>query len=1205
MEVLPALLAIAVVLGPWVLAFVAKRRGDRALARVGALESRLARFEQREAAREGAPAREPVAAAAPPEVPLETTPVAAPPVWAPPSAPPSPPEPGAAARASLEERIALVWLARIGALVLMLGAAYFFKYAVDNEWIGPAGRIAAGALAGAALLAVGEVIRERARFVYVQAVLGAGAALLFLSAFASYALYRLVPVGAAFAAVAVVALLGGALAIRHRGELVLAISLVGGLLAPVFLSTGEDRPAALFGYLLVLTGLALAAAARLGFQWVPWIAIAGTAVLFAGWYDRFFRVHAPPAHLDPSLPLSAQQGAYHPMGARAVPLAFAVAFAAEWIAVWWSARRKRMEELWPALVLLAALLLGQVGLGALLHDRALPFAAGALAVGLASAVLLRREGKLDWLAAPAAVALAATFAGAYRAGAGNHAWLAAAAAWALAYLGAVAFAWVVRRETPTRALSALAAGTGLGFTALALHGTTGTESLLRAALVGAAGAAELALGAVVLARLRLGGTVLLGLALGLFAGAAALLFSGATITVVWAALAAVAAVMAAREEDRAWLVGAGLLFLAALARIALVDVRAPLHDHDGFLLSMGSIGAARPAVLLNARALALAGTAAALFVAARKCALAGPIHRTAAAVMATAAHGLLLALATYEVQEFVLTTPAPPRAPDLHAFADWGRAFRRAVEEQQGRLAMAATLVLGAFAALLVAAGFAARSAFHRWLGLGLFVITLAKLALWDVWRLPRLYQIGVFLAVGILLLAASYLYARHGSRILDLLKPGSRGAGSGTGMAVMLAAGALLVPAHGLALDATPFGEVAAVEGVAAAGLWRLPVEADLYRHSLAASGPLADVRIAGPGGDEVAWALRDVTPPAPERHLEATLLDPVTFPDGTVRAVLDLGHAGLRHGEVRLEVDGEEFLRSVRIEVSDDARRWGVAAEGARVYAVKGLPEARRTRLRYPVSDARYLRVTLLPGTGEPRIRGARLALPSPEKAETRSLAAAARGKPSPDGRATLFDVDLGAPGIPASAMVLSVPAPVFERPARVLASADGEYWNAVGGGLLWRAPAGRRPAEESEGVRLELAPTGKRYLRVEVRNGDAPPLSVEGVRLEWRAQEIVLRAEAPGAHLLYVGDREARAPAYDLPAVLRRSPDASAGRASLGPLQPNPRHVEAVRRAPFSERHRAVLGIGLALLLVALGTWALRLLRAGAQPPPGSRT
>jgi hypothetical protein len=76
------------------------------------------------------------------------------------------------------------------------------------------------------------------------------------------------------------------------------------------------------------------------------------------------------------------------------------------------------------------------------------------------------------------------------------------------------------------------------------------------------------------------------------------------------------------------------------------------------------------------------------------------------------------------------------------------------------------TLAWAALAIALVAAGLARRSRLVRSLGLGLFAATVAKLATWDAWTLPRAWQVGVFLGVGALLLAASYLYARAGARL-------------------------------------------------------------------------------------------------------------------------------------------------------------------------------------------------------------------------------------------------------------------------------------------------------------------------------------------------------------------------------------------------------------------------------------------------------
>jgi len=1215
-------LALAVLGGPWLLAAVALRRAGRARDRLEALEGKLARLQRRVEREPGAAAEEPpplpplpgtwaVPAAAPPraEVVLETS--VAPPSPPPPDSAGAPPpilEGGAApigAGSSLEEKIALVWFTRIGALALILGAAYFFKYAVDNEWIGPAGRVALGALAGVALLAAAEAIRSRSRPVYVQAVLGTGAALLFVSAYASHALYRLVPAGAAFAAVAVVALLGGALAVRHRGEIVLVLSLVGGLLAPVFLSTGEDRPLALFGYLLVLTALALAASARLGFRYAPWFAIAGTSLLFAGWYGKFFEVHPPRPDLEP---WGGRAGAYHPLASRAVPLAFAAAFLAEWIGAWAAERRARREGAWGLAVLLAALLLGHLAFAMLLHDRAWPLGTALVALAALSAAVLRSEDRPGLLWAPGALAAAILAVVAWDAGGGERfAWLAAAGATAFAYLAAVAESWIVRKEPPSRGLVVVAAGAGLAFVGLTLELTTVKESILRAALLGATGAAELALGAGVLARLRARATVLLGVALGLFAGAAALLFSGATITLVWAALAAVAAVLAAREEDPWWLGGAGALFLAVLLRLASVDLAEPEAGRSLFFLTLGGDGALLPTFLANARTYAFAGSAAALFVAAWQVARV-PRFRLPAAAMATAGHALLLAVAVMEVRGLVFDAPPPPMASDAAGFRVFERVFREAVQAQRGRLDMATTLVLGAWAALLVGVGFAARSALHRWLGLALFAGTLGKLALWDVWRLSRLYQIGVFTAVGVLLLAASYLYARHGSRLIDMLKQGGRG---GSGKALLLvAAGSLLAPGAASALDVSPYRETRPIQGVSAPGLWQVEVDADLYRHALAAPGTLADVRISGPGGEEVPWALRPVPAADPERRVEAALVDPVVRPDGSVRAALDLGKPGLRHSEVRLDLAGDEFLREARIETSDDGRRWGLAAEGGRVYAVKDLPEARRTFLRYPASDARWLRVTLLAGSGAPpRILGARLFFAPVSRREVRGLAAGVAGPtPAPGGRRSRLEIDLGAPGIPVDAVVLQAAAaggepPPFERAARAYASADRQYWSPAGAGLLWRAPEGRLPAADRENARIAVSGAGQRWLRVEIEDGDAPPLRIAGARVEWLAEQLVFRADAAGPHVLYVGDREARAPAYDLAAVLRRTPGAPVSAAALGPLAANPRHAERAKVEPFTERHRGAIAAGLLAVLAGLAVWVVRLLRAGAGGPgPG---
>jgi hypothetical protein len=334
------------------------------------------------------------------------------------------------------------------------------------------------------------------------------------------------------------------------------------------------------------------------------------------------------------------------------------------------------------------------------------------------------------------------------------------------------------------------------------------------------------------------------------------------------------------------------------------------------------------------------------------------------------------------------------------------------------------------------------------------------------------------------------------------------------------------------------------------------------------------------------------------------------VALADGSVRAVVDLGAAPPRHGELRLDLAGAEFLRPVRVEVSSDGRTFGVLSEGQRVWAIADLPLARHTSVRHPPSQARYVRVTLLPGAGDPRrIVGASAAAGGRDEEPMRALAVPVpAARRSPDGRETLLDLDLGAPGLPVEAVELETPAPAFDRNVHVLASSDAAHWVPAGGGAVWRAPiaAGAYPGSQrdaaSEGLRVSAATNGARWVRLSIADGDSPALPVGALRVLWRPRDVVFRAASAGRHVLLAG-ADVPMPAYDLAPLLARTPDAVPARAGLGPTSPNVRFREPVKDVPLSERHHAALVAGLAVLFAALALWAVRLLR-GASRGGGER-
>src|ERR1700675_1005502 len=116
--------------------------------RLAALTQRVYRLEQQA----GLEPLKPVLAA-PTPVPAPT-PAAGAPVISPAQLPAVPakapaPTPAIAAPAeSLESRIGAHWLNRIGIVAVLIGVSYFLKYAFENDWIGPGGRVAIGLMAG-------------------------------------------------------------------------------------------------------------------------------------------------------------------------------------------------------------------------------------------------------------------------------------------------------------------------------------------------------------------------------------------------------------------------------------------------------------------------------------------------------------------------------------------------------------------------------------------------------------------------------------------------------------------------------------------------------------------------------------------------------------------------------------------------------------------------------------------------------------------------------------------------------------------------------------------------------------------------------------------------------------------------------------------------------------------------------------------------
>ncbi len=660
-------------------------------------------------------------AAKPAPPPVEVTPPPLPDVApAPPEPAPMPVETAASPpplpQPALETQFGLNWLNRIAIITLLFGVGFCFKYAVDNQWIGPGMRVALGIAAATFSLFLGEWMSLRNQKVFAQGMTGLGLALLYLSFYATFGFYHLLPQSVAFLLMALTTLAAGGLALHYSSPAVAVLGLLGGYLTPVLLSTGEDHPWVLFGYvfLLNLGGLSLVRARR----WLPLesLCMIATFLLYAAWASQWLADDTRP-----------------------VATVFAIMFYAQFAA------GSISRSVWTV----AQLLAGAAPV-VIWRDpaQALPlevlFAAGGLAVA----------AWREWPEAPVTT-LAAFWLPIWLAGfhPGSPRERVIVFLWCCPGF-ALFFLWTAWR-TLIRGRAARPAELWLlAANAAAYFGTS--YFLLDPVYHEYVGAFALGLAILhaLLAKLiwkpgkqqdAWQGQLAAAIAIVFLTLAIPIQFTGFRITIAWALEGAALAWIVARFSN-AWL-GAGVIFLFAIAGARLFTL-------DAWIYASGN----DYPLIANARFLTFAVSAASLWMASsfwRDASLSRDARFTRAKPYAAAAylagHIVLLWALVMEAMGWAERTAAPQ---DVSAVST-----------------VAVSILMACYALALIAAGVATRTAINRLAGLGLMALVVAKLYLIDVWQLSRGFRITAFLGLGALLLLVSYLYSRFRPAIEKLWK--------------------------------------------------------------------------------------------------------------------------------------------------------------------------------------------------------------------------------------------------------------------------------------------------------------------------------------------------------------------------------------------------------------------------------------------------
>ena len=188
----------------------------------------------------------------------------------------------------LEEAIGGRLLLYVGTIVLVLGAAFFLKYAFDREWITESMRVVLGGLVGMALVVGGLRLGRAGYDAYGQVLTGGGLAVLYLAIYAAFGFYGLIGAGVAFALLTMVTAGAALLADRQDSQPMALMAIGGGFLTPFLVGGTTDSQTTLFSYVILLVLGTLYLAGRRAWPWLNVFSYALTIVTVAAWADAFY-----------------------------------------------------------------------------------------------------------------------------------------------------------------------------------------------------------------------------------------------------------------------------------------------------------------------------------------------------------------------------------------------------------------------------------------------------------------------------------------------------------------------------------------------------------------------------------------------------------------------------------------------------------------------------------------------------------------------------------------------------------------------------------------------------------------------------------------------------------------------------------------------------------------------------------------------------
>lgn len=176
---------------------------------------------------------------------------------------------------------------QVGMVVLIIGIALLFRYVGQHIHFPIEYRLLSVALASLVLLAIGWHLREKRRD-YALIVQGGALGMLYLTIFAAFRLYPVLPSSIAFAGFFCVAVACVVLALMQKALPIAFAGTAAGFMAPILASTGSGNHVALFSYYAILNASIFVIGWKYAWRSLNMLGFASTFIIATIWGGKYY-----------------------------------------------------------------------------------------------------------------------------------------------------------------------------------------------------------------------------------------------------------------------------------------------------------------------------------------------------------------------------------------------------------------------------------------------------------------------------------------------------------------------------------------------------------------------------------------------------------------------------------------------------------------------------------------------------------------------------------------------------------------------------------------------------------------------------------------------------------------------------------------------------------------------------------------------------